>query len=58
VALMSARSTTLTARGLAPVDALSGGVRAGFLCGAIISLLAVACVFFVQRPSARPEAGH
>jgi DHA2 family lincomycin resistance protein-like MFS transporter len=58
VALMSARSTTLTARGLASVDALSGGIRAGFLCGAIISLLAVACVFFVQRPSGRPEAGH
>jgi MFS transporter, DHA2 family, lincomycin resistance protein len=58
VALMSTRATTLTARGLAPVDALSGGIRGGFLCGAIISLFAVACVFFVQKPSARPEAGH
>ena len=51
VALMSARTTTLAARGLAPIDALSGGIRSGFLCGAIISLLAVACVFFVQRPA-------
>src|ERR1700735_4407394 len=51
VALMSARTTTLAARGLAPVDALSGGIRSGFLCGATISLLAVACVFFVQRPA-------
>jgi MFS transporter, DHA2 family, lincomycin resistance protein len=58
VALMSARATTLTARGLAPVDALSGGIQGGFLCGAIISLFAVACVFFVQRPASRPEAGH
>jgi DHA2 family lincomycin resistance protein-like MFS transporter len=58
VALMSARSTTLTSRGLAQVDALSGGIRNGFLCGAIISLFAVACVFFVQRPSAGPEVGH
>jgi MFS transporter, DHA2 family, lincomycin resistance protein len=58
VALMSARSTSLTARGLAPVDALSGGVRGGFLCGAIISLFAVACAFFVQRPSGQPDAGH
>ncbi len=58
VALMSARSTTLTARGLAPVDALSAGVRGGFLCGAIISLFAVACAFFVQRPSGQPEASH
>jgi MFS transporter, DHA2 family, lincomycin resistance protein len=55
VALMSARSTTLTARGLASVDALTGGIRSGFLCGAIISLFAVACVFFVRRPSGRPE---
>ncbi|MDB6099552.1 MAG: transporter [Gammaproteobacteria bacterium] len=58
VALMSARATTLAARGLAPVDALSGGIRGGFLCGAIISLFAVGCVFFVQRPSGPPEVGH
>jgi MFS transporter, DHA2 family, lincomycin resistance protein len=58
VAMMSARTTTLTARGLAPVDALSGGIRSGFLCGAIISLFAVACAFFVQRPPGRPEASH
>jgi MFS transporter, DHA2 family, lincomycin resistance protein len=58
VALMSARSTTLTSRGLAQVDALSGGIRDGFLCGAIISLFAVACVFFVRRPAARPEVGN
>jgi DHA2 family lincomycin resistance protein-like MFS transporter len=50
VALMSARAATLAARGLATVDALSGGVRSGFLCGAIISILAVACVFFVRKP--------
>jgi MFS transporter, DHA2 family, lincomycin resistance protein len=58
VALMSARATTLAARGLAPMDALSGGVRSGFLCGAIISLFAVACVFFVQKPSGQPGVGH
>ena len=53
VALMSARAATLTAHGLTSVEALSGGIRDGFLCGAIISLFAVGCVFFVQRPSAR-----
>jgi MFS transporter, DHA2 family, lincomycin resistance protein len=58
VALMSARTTTLTARGLAPVDALTGGIRGGFLCGAVISLFAVACVFFVKGPSGGPEVGH
>jgi DHA2 family lincomycin resistance protein-like MFS transporter len=57
VALMSARATTLAAHGFGPVDALSGGVRAGFLCGAIISLFAVACVFFLRRPAV-PEAGQ
>jgi hypothetical protein len=48
VALMSARTTA--ARELAPVDALSGGIRVGFLCAAIISLFAVACIFSVQKP--------
>lgn len=54
VALMSVRSTTLAARGLPPVEALSGGIRSGFLCGAIIALFAVGCVFFVRRPSETP----
>jgi DHA2 family lincomycin resistance protein-like MFS transporter len=58
VALMSARSATLTVRGFAPVEALSGGIRIGFLCGAIISLFAVACVFFIRKPSGQPEARH
>jgi len=58
VALMSARAASLAARGLGPVDALTGGIRSGFLCGAIISLFAVGCVFFVQRPPARPEVSH
>jgi MFS transporter, DHA2 family, lincomycin resistance protein len=58
VALMSARATTLAARGLAPVDALTGGIQSGFLCGAAVSLFAVACVFFVQKPSGQPQAGH
>jgi MFS transporter, DHA2 family, lincomycin resistance protein len=58
VAIMSARSTTLAAHGFTTADALSGGVRSGFLCGAIISLFSVACVFFVQKPSGQPEAGH
>jgi DHA2 family lincomycin resistance protein-like MFS transporter len=50
VALMSARAATLAAGGVAPIDALAGGVRGGFLCGACISLFAVACVFFARRP--------
>ena len=57
VALMSARAATLAAHGRRALDALSGGVRAGFLCGAVISLIAVACVFFVRRPSAGRRPG-
>ena len=56
VALMSARAASLAAHGVAPIDALSGGVRAGFLCGAVISLFAVACVFFVRRPEVQQQA--
>lgn len=58
VALMSARAAALGAHGVAPLDALSGGVRIGFLCGALISLIAVACVFFVRRPAAEPAPGQ
>ena len=55
VALMSARAARLAAQGQAPSLALSGGVRIGFLCGAIISLFAVVCVFFVRRPTEMRE---
>jgi MFS transporter, DHA2 family, lincomycin resistance protein len=58
VALMSARTASLAARGLAPVDALTGGIQSGFLCGAVVSLFAVACVFFVQKPAGPPHTGH
>ena len=50
VALMSARAAALATRGMPRIEALSGGIRAGFLCGAIISVFAVVCVFFVRRP--------
>ena len=55
VALMSARAASLAAHGVAPIAALSGGVRAGFLCGAVVSLFAVACVFFVRRPEVQEQ---
>jgi MFS transporter, DHA2 family, lincomycin resistance protein len=50
VALMSARAAKLAAGGLLPIEALSGGVRIGFICGAGISVFAVACVIFLRRP--------
>jgi DHA2 family lincomycin resistance protein-like MFS transporter len=52
VALMSAQSAKLTGLGATPIDALAGGIRAAFLCGAAIGLGAVICVFFVRKPEA------
>jgi DHA2 family lincomycin resistance protein-like MFS transporter len=52
VALMSAQSAKLAAAGAVPVEALAAGIRAAFLCGAIIALFAVACAFLVRRPAA------
>ncbi len=56
VALMAARSAALAAAGASPMDALAGGIRTAFLCGAIVALGAVVCVLFVRKPEAR--LGH
>ena len=58
IALMSGQSAKLAAGGAAPIDALAGGIRAAFLCGAVSALLAVACAFFVRKPegAAAPHA--
>jgi DHA2 family lincomycin resistance protein-like MFS transporter len=52
VALMSAQSARLAASGAVPVEALAGGIRAAFHCGAIIALFAVAFAFLVRKPEA------
>ena len=54
IALMTAQSARLASAGAVPVEALAGGIRAAFLCGAIIALVAVACAFLVRKPSAPP----
>ncbi|HVY66121.1 MAG TPA: MDR family MFS transporter [Gammaproteobacteria bacterium] len=50
VALMSAESTRLLGGGATALEALAGGVRAAFLCGAIASLCAVLCALFIRKP--------
>jgi DHA2 family lincomycin resistance protein-like MFS transporter len=50
VALMAAQSAEVASTGASPVDALAAGVRAAFLCGAVIATCGVACVFFVRKP--------
>jgi DHA2 family lincomycin resistance protein-like MFS transporter len=59
VAVMSAQTARLAAAGAAPIEALAGGVRAAFLCGAVGALFAVACAFLVRKPDVHPvPAGH
>jgi len=50
VAVMTIRSAALAAAGAEGVDALAGGIQAGFLCGAVISLFMVVAALFVRRP--------
>jgi DHA2 family lincomycin resistance protein-like MFS transporter len=57
VTLMSGQSARLAAAGATPLEALAGGIRAAFLCGAIIALLAVVCAFFVRRSNSQPMPG-
>lgn len=52
IALMSSRSALLAARGVAPLDALNAGIRSAFFTAALLSVIAVAFVFLVQRPRA------
>jgi DHA2 family lincomycin resistance protein-like MFS transporter len=57
IALMSAQSARLAAEGLMPVEALAGGIRTAFLCGAIVALFAVAFAFLVRKPDAPAMPG-
>lgn len=54
VALMTIQSAALTAAGEPQVTALAGGIRLAFLCGAVLSVFAVAAAFFVKKPPADP----
>ena len=60
VAVMSLRTASGVADGLEAVDALAGGIRSGFLCGAVISVLMVLAAMLVKKPeSSGPEmAAH
>jgi DHA2 family lincomycin resistance protein-like MFS transporter len=51
VTVMSAQAAVLAAGGASEAVAVAGGVRAAFLTGAIISVLAVVAAFFVRKPA-------
>jgi DHA2 family lincomycin resistance protein-like MFS transporter len=51
VAILSARTAGLVASGASLDAATAGGVRAAFVAGAVISLLAVVGAFFIRKPA-------
>jgi DHA2 family lincomycin resistance protein-like MFS transporter len=59
ILLLTAQTLALQTGGANLVDAQAGGVRAAFICGAIISMVAVAASLFVKKPAATEhEWGH
>lgn len=55
ITIMSARSLELMTAGTEALAAEAGGIRAAFLIGAIISLVAIAGAFLVKRPAVPQE---
>jgi DHA2 family lincomycin resistance protein-like MFS transporter len=60
VAVMTAQAAHLAVGGDQTLAATTGGIRAAFLCGAVISLGAVAAAFFIRKPEGGGpgHAGH
>jgi len=50
VAIMTLRAAGLSAGGASVLAATTGGIKAAFLCGTIISLGAIATAFFIRKP--------
>lgn len=50
VAIMSTQTANLLAAGLSQTSALAGGIRVAFMCGAVLSLIAIVTGFFVRKP--------
>jgi DHA2 family lincomycin resistance protein-like MFS transporter len=57
VALMTLQQAALTAQGASEIEALNGGVHAGFVTGAVISLFAIVAAFFVRKPANHGQGG-
>jgi DHA2 family lincomycin resistance protein-like MFS transporter len=57
VAIMTLKAASVSATGGTVVAATTGGIKAAFLCGAIISLAAVVAAFFIGKPHNPAGAG-
>ena len=57
VAIMTMRHASAVAGGDA-IAATTDGIRAAFLCGAVISIAAVATAFFIKKPVGGQGMGH
>jgi len=55
VAVMTLQSAAAAAGGADAIAALTTGIRSGFFCGAVISVLAIVAGIFVKKPPANPE---
>jgi DHA2 family lincomycin resistance protein-like MFS transporter len=58
VAIMTIEGSTLALAGADAAAAASGGVRAAFLCGAVISIAAVVAAFFIKKPASSHGMPH
>jgi DHA2 family lincomycin resistance protein-like MFS transporter len=58
VMIMAARTTTLTAAGQPPLEALNGGIEVAFRVAAVIAVGAAVLAAFLRNPMPVPGHGH
>jgi DHA2 family lincomycin resistance protein-like MFS transporter len=51
ITVMTARENALVATGSSVIDATAAGIHSAFVCGAIISLIAIPVSFFIRKPA-------
>ncbi len=54
VTVMSTTATSRIASGVGDVAANQDGIHTAFLCGGVVSLIAVAASFFIRKPTSQP----
>jgi MFS transporter, DHA2 family, lincomycin resistance protein len=57
VAIMTLRAAGLATGGAGVLEATTGGIKAAFFCGAIISVGAIAAALFIRKPDGEPGVG-